>query len=352
MTLDVGSFLESGAICGIGNNRFLLGFGAHTWNRTAPEKSQHATFYFPNFFLDHPSPWLNFAHTLEIEADALLDLLSATPCIKPDVRWNKPKKIEFQKTFEDLQIRFANRKLVKAVPFMFEESSIKLSSSNLVYCLISALKYSKKYPAFVYGFWNETDQHGMLGATPELLFSLDHQAKMLHSMACAGTAPTDAMEALSHSEKDCREHQLVIDGIKQSLNPFGEINIGQQTVVNVGSIAHLVTPITMNMRGNCAFESIVHALHPTPSLGAYPKIQGDAWLLNYQTRIDRGRFGAPVGLLDSSYSQCLVAIRNMQWNHKQLKIGAGCGVIAESVMEDEWQEIQNKIQSIKGILGL
>jgi menaquinone-specific isochorismate synthase len=47
-----------------------------------------------------------------------------------------------------------------------------------------------------------------------------------------------------------------------------------------------------------------------------------------------------------------VAIRNAQWFEGSIHIGAGCGIVPQSLLKNEWKEIQLKMQSIKNILGL
>ena len=66
------------------------------------------------------------------------------------------------------------------------------------------------------------------------------------------------------------------------------------------------------------------------------------------------RYGAPVGYIEEGGkdSRCLVAIRNMQWKDNWIGLGAGCGIVPESRLDLEWEELQLKIQSIKEILGL
>ncbi|HEY4831978.1 MAG TPA: chorismate-binding protein, partial [Waddliaceae bacterium] len=99
------------------------------------------------------------------------------------------------------------------------------------------------------------------------------------------------------------------------------------------------------------FIEVVEMLHPTPALGAFPRILGKTWLMDYQTKMNRGRYGAPVGYYYPSKEEgeCFVAIRNVQWVGPEAQIGAGCGIVAQSVFEQEWDEIQLKIQSIKSM---
>ena len=92
-------------------------------------------------------------------------------------------------------------------------------------------------------------------------------------------------------------------------------------------------------------------LHPTPALGAYPRGEaGTSWLASLDPAGERRRFGAPFGLRwPSGAGRCVVAIRGLQYHHGRLEIWAGCGVVPQSRYEDEWQEVLDKIQSVRAM---
>jgi menaquinone-specific isochorismate synthase len=99
---------------------------------------------------------------------------------------------------------------------------------------------------------------------------------------------------------------------------------------------------------------MIEKLHPTPALGAFPKKDGRTWLLDYENRgVPRMRLGAPFGAISSQgFCRTVVAIRNLQWKNSTLWIGAGCGIINQSLVDREWQEILGKIRSVKKLFGL
>jgi menaquinone-specific isochorismate synthase len=99
-------------------------------------------------------------------------------------------------------------------------------------------------------------------------------------------------------------------------------------------------------------DQVTQLIHPTPALGAYPRVEGMKWLREFDREMPRERFGAPVGYTRKGESTCYVAIRNVQWKDFQLKLGAGCGIVPASQFESEWNEILLKLKSIKNILAL
>lgn len=220
--------------------------------------------------------------------------------------------------------------------------------------LLSLLQYAKSQPVHSYGFWE--NGHGMLGATPELLFSLGEiKRHTLITMACAGTRGLRSQPgSFMDDPKEVHEHQLVVDGIMESLAPFGKVTIGSMRVLHLPKLSHLLTPIEVELKQDADFNAIVKALHPTPALGAFPRKEGLEWLKSYQKQIDRKRYGAPVGYTRGNTNEagCYVAIRNAQWNPEEIVIGAGCGVVKESLLDREWDEVKLKIQAIKEMLSL
>lgn len=347
------NFLQSGAIIGLENGRVLIGYGPRIW-RATPASQGTPSFYFPDYFLKAKMPWFAHENWKELTITELLAQLSPQAFSAPSILWMNRFQDHFKTTFEDLQNRFLNKELLKAVPFVFETTQQKMTSDLLLRSLESALRYAKEQRVHLYGFWDR--EKGILGATPESLFHLtQNESKILKTMACAGTYKgSSSPQKLLNDAKECHEHRLVVQGIVEALSPYGSVTSSEMEVLQLPGILHLVTPIQLHLNAQVTFDEVVRALHPTPALGAFPRKAGQEWLEYYQTLIDRRHFGAPVGCISSdggSYN-CVVAIRNVQWDEKGMAIGAGCGIVPESRLEKEWQEIGIKIQATKNVLSL
>ena len=218
--------------------------------------------------------------------------------------------------------------------------------------LKSSLKYIQQNQAYLYGFWDNNE--GVLGATPEILFTYGEEGELV-TMACAGTRKKGEDIAAFFSDlKELNEHHLVVKGITESLSPFGTVSVGKLQLVELPQLVHLVTPINVELHEKLLFQEAVNALHPTPALGAFPKNKGKAWLEDYQQKIPRLRFGAPAGywFSDGKSSKCYVSIRNVQWKGNQMQIAAGCGVVADSICDKEWDEVNVKLNAVQEMLAL
>lgn len=350
---DIKEFLESGTIISVDRDRVMIGYGKRNWNAHA--KKNATSFYFPDYFLTESKPWCTQEHTIELKIDQLLEMVTPSSHNPSPITWQNPFKETFENAFVDLQRRFAKKELKKAVPYVVEKTTTQMTESILRRALLNILKSAQNYPLHVYGFWE--NGQGMLGATPELLFSIEKKERsILQTVACAGTksARHGSLDSLLNDSKERDEHAIVVEGISEALSPFGNVQRSQTGFTSVPGLSHLMTPISVELNGDYPFDQFVAALHPTPALGAFPKEEGWKWLSHYQTFVQRYRYGAPAGLVDprTDVTRCLVAIRNVQWTHDGMMVAAGCGVVKESKLEHEWQEIQTKLRAIKQMLNI
>jgi menaquinone-specific isochorismate synthase len=239
------------------------------------------------------------------------------------------------------------------VPFFLESTAEQMTTHQLLSSLESLLRYALINPVYIYGFWDAHE--GILGATPEKLFRLVNHSR-LETMACAGTSDRQADSALFlRNSKELYEHRCVVQGIIHSLSPFGDVDVGELQLLKLSQMIHLVTPIQVALKmPSLSFEQLVRILHPTPALGTFPPQEEKQWLTDYQKKIDRQRFGAPVGYICSKTHQCncYVSIRNVQWSSQGMFLGAGCGIVPQSQIEAEWSEINLKLRAIKEMLAL
>jgi len=332
----------------LSKDRLLVGWGEAEWKSAEEIDSGRPAFYFSDFFLTTSRPWIQYVQWNEISKEDLDQALGKIEASLISSDWTVCDSVEFKQAFEELQLFLREGRLQKGVPYVFARSSRGMTQELLKLYLKEGLA-SLDHKSHLYAYWNGSG--GILGITPELLFShSEHQPHTLHTMALAGTYQScDSQESFLENEKERHEHELVVQGICQSLETVGSIKIGSLQVLALSHLMHLMTPIEAQLRDPFDFEGLVRALHPTPALGAFPVKEGKRWLENYEKKIPRGYYGSPIGFhyFPTGLSQCLVGIRNVQWDPIGMKMGAGCGVVRESTFEQEWEEIHVKIQAIR-----
>ena len=270
--------------------------------------------------------------------------------------WNEPRLSDFAVAFEAIHRKIRHHEIKKAVPAVFARSHHSVGPHDLLKMLTSLTKAPESL--FVYGFWQ--NGKGVLGATPVVLFNFEDQK--LSTMALAGTYPklqsSEVMKpespasALLNDVKEREEHDHVVQDLHSRLSQWGEVKCHGPSVLDLPLLCHLKTDFEVKCHEVPNFMDLIRELHPTPALGVAPRSAGYKWLAEFPGQEGRAGFGAPFAFMENDKVLCLVAIRNLQWNTNEVLIGSGCGVVAASQLEREWQELSQKRLSVKKILGL
>lgn len=191
------------------------------------------------------------------------------------------------------------------------------------------------------------------GATPERLVSL--RGGSIRTTVLAGSAGRGDTEAeddwlaedLRGSAKDAREHEVVVEAIRDQLAPLAStVTTGERGIRKLATVQHLETPVRATLDGNAHVVDLVEALHPTPAVGGVPQ---EAALRTIRARegFDRGWYAAPVGWMDAAGDGAFsVAIRSALAHGSAATLFAGNGIVADSHPDREWSELQLKYRSI------
>jgi menaquinone-specific isochorismate synthase len=192
-----------------------------------------------------------------------------------------------------------------------------------------------------------------LGCSPERLFVRRHQR--LDTEAIAGTLPRGRNRAddffygrqLLTDPKLRREHRLVSDFIGQQLAPFcTEIDTQHKAhVLKLSAIQHLCQPIQANLQPGVANHQLVQALHPTPAVCGYPR-QAAKDLIDRLEPVERGWYSGAVGVVSDAGAEFAVAIRSALCRNNRLFCYSGVGIVEGSVAEQEWYELESKLQTL------
>ncbi len=216
--------------------------------------------------------------------------------------------------------------------------------------LLSSLrKYQRGSCRFL---WQRSQNEIFFGASPERLLSLNHGN--LQTDALAGTARQhdDGLDLLK-SEKNLREHELVVCSIKDQLLQRGlsPNRLRQPRLAKHGHLIHLHTPIKASAKGFSALQ-LVEILHPTPAVAGLPRNKSLQWLRTLEP-FDRGCYAAPLGWIDTSgNAEFRVAIRCGYARGHHLHLIAGAGLVKGSVEEVEMQEVSLKLAVLADQLDL
>ena len=231
--------------------------------------------------------------------------------------------------------------------------------SQTPFSLIDSLNNLRlTYPGcYVFSTSNGKGQN-FIGASPERLISIDNN--QLITDALAGSAPRGKTEVedanlgkgLLNSEKDLREHQVVIDFIVDRLSKLG-INPDFSPVprlLQLSNIQHLWTPIRARIPRDIHLLKILAQLHPTPAVAGVPRDIALQQIRGCES-CDRSLYAAPLGWIDrTGNGEFAVGIRSALIDGDRAILYAGAGIVAGSEPEKELAEIQLKLQALLNAL--
>jgi isochorismate synthase len=199
-----------------------------------------------------------------------------------------------------------------------------------------------------------------LGATPERLVRTE--GPVFRTVAVAGTIRRgiDAADderlgrALLASEKDREEHAVVVSSIRGLLTPVADtLTVAPEPgVMILRFVQHLVTEISGTMPDGHGLLALGERLHPTPAVGGEPRDVALA-LVDEHEGFDRGWYAGPVGWLgaDGDGELC-VALRCGIVERTSATLFAGCGIMADSDPDLEWEESRIKLRAVISALGM
>ena len=204
------------------------------------------------------------------------------------------------------------------------------------------------------------DPRCLVGASPELL--IRKQGRHVFSNPLAGSRPRardpqeDARMAreLDTSEKDLREHALVVEGLVESLRPWcRELRVPAPALICTPTMWHLSTSISGELRDErCSSLSLARALHPTPAVCGTPQRAAQKWLRELEGA-PRGLFAGAVGYTDEDGDgEWAVTLRCAELGPRSLRAWAGAGIVAGSDPWAEFEETAAKLETILRVLGL
>lgn len=330
-----------------GPGQVFVGWGP--FESASRRRAERPAIYRNDFFLRDPEPWKHPTRWETIPIDQLASRFgSPSP---PHIRWSSPELPEFEVLFSSAQAAIDGGRFSKIVPVVFEKGLPLNGSGPLHPWLLSRLS-SIPETLHCYG-WISGDS-GFIGATPEMLFA--SSGGTIETVAIAGTRPTGISAELLVNQKERKEHDYVITDILERLSSYGSTRVESIEVMELPTISHLRTRISFEPSGPSRpdFDELVGILHPTAALGVWPRTEeGQAWLRDADEQADRGSFGAPFGAeMEDGNGLCLVAIRNIEWREQTIRIGAGSGIVAESALEGEFEELRNKREQVRRLFGM
>lgn len=208
------------------------------------------------------------------------------------------------------------------------------------------------YPEAFRYIWHHPESGTWCGATPEIL--IETEGKKFNTMALAGTRTHVGNTRNYWTPKELNEQQWVVDAITTRLEPLVSIlKVSNTKDQRAGSMVHLRTDFQGILeKGKSGLEGLVRALHPTPAVCGTPQEVAKNFILaneNYDRTYYTGFLGPIHG--DDGTSRLFVNLRCMKMSDHSANLYVGGGITLDSLAEAEWDETQNKLQTMLQVLS-
>jgi salicylate biosynthesis isochorismate synthase len=217
--------------------------------------------------------------------------------------------------------------------------------------IVSAVRHLRNANprAFIFAVWR--DDAVFFGASPELLVRVtgrDVVTSVLAGSTRRGDSPAEDAalgQALTASSKDREEHAIVRRELEAALSAVcdGVQLNARPDLVTLPHVQHLHTAVRARLRDGYGGFDVLDRLHPTPAVGGAPREAALAFIREHEG-VERGWYAAPVGWSDATRSEFAVALRCALVRDRTAHLFAGCGIVAQSDPDAEWEESQLKLR--------
>ena len=203
-----------------------------------------------------------------------------------------------------------------------------------------------------YMYYLNLDECQIVGASPEILVRLKNQEITLRPMAGTRKRGQNAEEdqfnqiELLNDPKERAEHLMLIDLGRNDVGRVAEIGSVKVTakmiIEKYSHVMHIVSNVVGRLASEFNYFDVLKAALPAGTLSGAPKIRAME-IINELEPSSRGIYGGAIGYIGwNGNMDTAIAIRTAVIKDKKIHVGAGAGVVADSIPENEWLECRQK----------
>jgi isochorismate synthase len=209
----------------------------------------------------------------------------------------------------------------------------------------------QRYPRMFIALVSTPVSGTWLMATPEIL--LDGNGSKWQTVALAGTMPLsdEGNMRVSWSTKNIQEQRYVATYVVKTLEQFtGNISEEGPNVIRAGHLLHLRSDFSFTLPDNQHLGNLLQALHPTPAVCGLPKREAWQFILRNEYAPRRYYSGFAGPLHPEGATHLYVSLRCMEMKDDSCLLYAGGGLLRESVEQQEWEETEAKMRTMRVLL--
>ena len=192
----------------------------------------------------------------------------------------------------------------------------------------------------------------IVGASPEILVRLESEEVTLRPIAGTrkrGNNPEEDKaneDDLLNDPKEIAEHLMLIDLGRNDVgrvSEIGTVNVTEKMIIEKYShVMHIVSNVVGRLKAGLTSFDVLKAALPAGTLSGAPKIRAME-VINELEPSSRGIYGGAIGYVGwNGNMDTAIAIRTAVIKDNKIHVGAGAGIVADSIPENEWEECKQK----------
>ncbi|WP_124980153.1 anthranilate synthase component I family protein [Nonlabens xiamenensis] len=205
-----------------------------------------------------------------------------------------------------------------------------------------------------YLFYFDYGNFRIFGSSPEAQLLIQGDQASIQPIAGTykrsgdDTADLAAAERLKQDPKETAEHVMLVDLARNDLSRHArEVKVQDyQNIHFYSHVIHMVSKVTGSIDENDKIQ-LIGDTFPAGTLSGAPKFRAMQLIDSYE-RSAREFYGGAIGYLgfDGNFNHAII-IRSILSRNNKLYFRAGAGVVVESDLESETQEVYNKTNALR-----
>jgi anthranilate synthase component 1 len=192
----------------------------------------------------------------------------------------------------------------------------------------------------------------VVGSSPEILIRLEDENLTLRPLAGTrkrGKNPKEDSineQDLLNDPKEIAEHLMLIDLGRNDVgkvSKIGSVKVTDKMIIEKYShVMHIVSNVIGSIDDDLNYIDALKASLPAGTLSGAPKIRAME-IIHELEPSSRGIYGGAIGYISwNGNIDTAIAIRTAVIKDNIIHVGAGAGIVADSVPENEWLECKQK----------
>lgn len=211
-----------------------------------------------------------------------------------------------------------------------------------------------------YLFYFDYGSFKLFGSSPEAQITINNNVANIFPIAGTfkrtGNDEEDVALAkkLEEDPKESAEHVMLVDLARNDLSRHcsGVEVKSFKEVQYYSHLIHLVSKVSGNLQENVSAFKVVADTYPAGTLSGAPKYKAMQLIDQYE-KLGRNFYAGAIGYMgfNEDFNHAIM-IRTFMSKNNQLHYRAGAGIVADSIAENELNEVNNKIAALRKAIAM